>query len=167
MGLCGVDFRLWGRIRRFASVRACVADCRVRASIPVRVSRRRGWSLWVCPVSLHSSAQWMSGQGFFNTEEERGPRRATEKKIQHGIRDSPNSQQSQLPASPNKAPQAILQANRIEIEQQAHWKTAHAQIGLQLLVMHRQQCSHRLDCQNPVSSARISARNPNGSGSPL
>jgi hypothetical protein len=60
--------------------------------------------------SGHSRPERVSGQGFFNTEEERGPRWATEK----GVRSS------------DEAPQAFFQAKCVEVEQQADRKTAHA-----------------------------------------
>jgi hypothetical protein len=71
-------------------------------------------------VCSHSLPEQVSGQGFFNTEAERGPRGATEKRT--------------LPPDkaplPNKAPQAILQPRRVEVEWQADRKTAHTQISL-------------------------------------
>ena len=61
-------------------------------------------------MSRHSLPEWVSGRGFFDTEAERGPRGATEKKV----------------TSSNEAPQAILQLWRMDVEQQASRKTAHA-----------------------------------------
>ena len=74
-------------------------------------------------VSYHLMPEWVLGQGFFNTEAERGPRRATEKKVKVS----------------GEAPRAILQVRRMEVEQQADRKTAHAQISLRLHVVFRQQ----------------------------
>jgi hypothetical protein len=72
------------------------------------------------PVSRHLVPEWVSGQGFFNTEAARGPRGATEKRVLSS---------GEAP-SPDKAPQAILQTRRVEVEQQADRKTTHAQINL-------------------------------------
>jgi hypothetical protein len=83
-------------------------------------------------VSRHSLPERVSGQGFFNTEEERGPRWATEKR-------APSS---------DEALQAVFQTKRVDDEQQANRKTAHAQIGLQLHGICRQQCWDRFDFQD-------------------
>jgi hypothetical protein len=89
-------------------------------------------------VCCHLVLEWVSGQGFLNTEAERGPRWATEKR----------AQSSGEALSSNKATQAILRTKRTDVEQQADWKTAHVQIGLQLHVMHGQQCGTALVFQD-------------------
>jgi hypothetical protein len=71
------------------------------------------------PGVLPFSPEWVLGQGFLNTEAEGGPRGATEKRV--------------LPSGEAPSPDR---------------KTAHAQIGLQLHVMSRQQCRNARDFQD-------------------
>lgn len=63
------------------------------------------------PVFGHSLPEWLSGRGFFSTEEKRGPRWATEKKA----------------VSADEAPQAVLKAKCVDVKQQTDRKAAHAQ----------------------------------------
>ena len=74
----------------------------------------------------------MSSQGFF----------------QHGEKTRATKGHGEESPSPDKAPQAILQPRRMEVEQQPDRKTAHTQVSLQLHVMYRQQCRDRFDFQD-------------------
>jgi hypothetical protein len=58
------------------------------------------WTLYGGPVSRHSLPEWVLGQGFFDTEAERGPRWATEKNV----------------ASSDEVPKAVSQTKRMEVE---------------------------------------------------
>ena len=61
-------------------------------------------------VSRHLVPEWVSCQGFFNTEAERGPRGATEKAV----------------ALSGEASKAVFQTRRVDVEQQAERKIARA-----------------------------------------
>ncbi len=68
--------------------------------------------------------------GFFNTEDVRGPRWATES------------------ASNYETPEPVDQSAGVEVEEQAHMDAAHPQIGLQLGLMRWRDGSRCFDLQN-------------------
>jgi hypothetical protein len=71
------------------------------------------------PVSCHSPSEWASGLGFFNTEEARGRRSATEKRV----------------SSSGEALQTVSETQHVEDEPQAGGKSIHGLVGLQLHII--------------------------------